>query len=43
MTVSEVVDIYNSGCVMTYNPDWIVGELRVLIKDIFVIGAKRFE
>lgn len=40
-TVLQVVDIYNSGCVLTYNGDWIVGELKVLIKEIFVKGASQ--
>ncbi len=26
---------------MTYNPDWVISQLRALVKDIFVIGADR--
>ena len=39
-TVLQVVDIYNSGCALTFNPDWIVGELKSLVKDTFVRGAQ---
>ncbi len=40
-SINEVVDLYNNGASLTYNPDWVVQELKILIKDIFVTGAER--
>ena len=41
-SIQQVVDIYNNGCSLTYTPDWVVQELKAIIKDIFVTGAERF-
>ena len=35
-SVQQVIEIYNNGCSITYNPDWIVNDLKNLIKEIFV-------
>jgi hypothetical protein len=32
----EVHDLFMNGQSITYNPDWIVNDLKSLIKDIFV-------
>ena len=37
-----MVDIYNNGCCMTYNPDWVVREVKDVIRDIFVTGSERY-
>lgn len=41
-SIQQVIDLYNNGCALTYNPDWVITELKSLIKDIFVTGAERF-
>jgi hypothetical protein len=41
-SVKSIIDVYNSGSVVSYNPDWVISELRELVKDIFVTGAERF-
>lgn len=38
-TSQEVIDIYNNGAAITYNPEWIVNDLKNLIRDIFVTGS----
>ena len=38
-----MIDIYNNGCAITYDPDWIVSEMKYLIKDIFVTGIERLK
>ncbi len=35
-TLEQVIDLYMSGCALTYNPNWIVNDLNSLIKEIFV-------
>ncbi len=32
----EVIDLFGNGQAITYNPDWIVNDLKQLIKEIFV-------
>ena len=41
-SLQQVIDLYNNGCALTYSPDWVVTELKKLIKDIFVTGIERF-
>ena len=39
--IQQAVDIYNNGSSLTFNPDWVVQELKLIIKDIFVTGSER--
>lgn len=41
-TVSQVIDVYKNAGSITYDPDWVISELRNLVKDIFVTGSQRF-
>lgn len=39
-SVEAVINIYRDGGAITYDPDWIVNDIRDLIKDIFVTGSQ---
>mmetsp|Transcript_14990 Transcript_14990/g.14567 ORF Transcript_14990/g.14567 Transcript_14990/m.14567 type:complete len:204 (+) Transcript_14990:180-791(+) len=41
-TVLQIIESFNNAGSVSYDPDWVINELKAMNKEIFVYGAERF-